>query len=76
MPRMLRQRSCSYGVMGCMRLRAVRKYPHLGTILDERGSLGPVGAHRIAGTASSAQVRDEKVFKVAPQSSEAPSMKM
>ena len=62
--------------MGRMRLGAVRQYPHLGTILDERGTLGPEVAHRIAGTTSSAKVLSRKVFKAVPKSPEALGMKM
>eukprot|EP00959_Pyramimonas_sp_CCMP1952_P385627 8081496-Pyramimonas_sp.AAC.1 len=63
-------------IMGHMSLSAVRQCPHLGTILDERGSLGPEVAHRIAGTTSSANVLGRQVFKVVPKSPEALIVKM
>eukprot|EP00959_Pyramimonas_sp_CCMP1952_P425024 8902366-Pyramimonas_sp.AAC.1 len=49
-------------LLGTFTLHAVRTYPHLGTQLDELGSLGAELAHREDSTRSSANLLRRRIF--------------
>ena len=49
-------------LLGTFTLHAVRTYPHLGTLLDEIGSIGPELAHREASIHSSGQQLRRRIF--------------